>query len=512
MKHSKLKVLGFAAATLLALPTLTGCGGGEFSYALPEVTVTDEMLETLKNTETTISFWHSFGATVTSVLDSSMTAFMEKYPYIKVEYESKSGYDNLKEAISLATATDSVPNVAIGYPDHFAEYVTSEIQVPLDKYMSFENPEIGISNYTYNPNGASATEGEVTVDLTDFYDNYMKENQNLVDGNTTGLPFNKSTEVMIFNDTLLSLLGLENEPKSTWEEIYTLCGKIRSGMEKYYGTKQSVTVNGETKELDFSGVTADNFRPMSYDSQANFFITIARQWGGAYTEVGDSLFDGHIVFDNEQVRTALTFVKDMYDKQYLGIPAFWEQSSYCTTPFQTLKCAMGVSSSAGAYNNVASSGEYKLGICEIPYHEGGTKTVIQQGTNIAMLTNTNTTDEERLASWLLIRFLTGEANVAFAQAASYLPVRKSGVASNTYQTLITGSSSNPLTQSKIDSPKIASGYNDNGWVMFTDDPFVGSSQVRNEVDNLIPGITVAGKSIDDELREIYGNLAKYVKN
>lgn len=482
-KITKLFLLSTVAATLAAC-------GNRAPVKIPEVNVlTMDELKTGGDIE--ISLWHGFGAGPTPPLQAAIKDFEKKYDFIKVKEETKGGYPNLKKAVSLEIATGNTPNVVLGYPDHFAEYLFGEIVLPLNKYIEAKEEEVGIK------------------DMNDFFENYMTENKQFVDGYVFGLPFNKSTEVMVYNKTFFDAYKDNSKifvPK-TWDEVNSVGKEILSVVKPLLGKKD------QKSGLDFTNVKEADFYPMSYDSQANFFITLARQWGGEYTSKGADFTEGKIKFDNPKTREALEFIKTMYTDHVFAPPAQWEEAQYASNPFKALKTLIGVGSSAGVYNNLpATAGAYELGIAPIPYKTADKAAVIQQGTNLAVLANA--TDRQRQASWLLVKHLTSsEANTKFAVATSYLPVRKSGVDSADYQAFIDSTPSNTKDKSIAETAKVAFEYSKESnpvkWLAFTDPGFIGSSEIRSEAEKVIPSITKAGKSIEDAIKEAKAQLPSY---
>lgn len=495
----KKKVLSMALVSTFAVVTLASCNKGS-TVSIPEVNVLS--YDEIKDKQITISFWHSFGAEPTKALTAQVEAFQKEYPNIKVNLESKGGYDNLKKAVTMEIPTGNTPDVVLGYPDHFAEYLAGGIQVPLDEYMNSTDPEIGIGEGAHDAKN-------------DFFDNYMVENRQYVDNLTFGLPFNKSTELAFYNKTVFDEFGIE--VPTTWQELETTAQSLKDKVAPYYGKVYTNKETGVT--LDFTNVTADNLRPISYDSMANAFITLVRDYGGTYTEVGESFEEGFIKFDSQETRNALNMVKSMGDKNLLGIPQSWEVQ-YCSDVFKNLQSFYTIGSSAGSYHNLPDGDKFEVAAAPIPYYsENGkeVKSVIQQGTNIAMLANN--TDEERMAAWLLIRYLTAfqdeetgyDPNAEFAIGASYLPVRQSGVESKVYSEFLAAADSPDLTSKDriiIAAAKKATEY-DSSWNKFTDPAFIGSSTVRATAETIIPSIIVAKQDIDTVIKNAYNQLPAY---
>jgi ABC-type glycerol-3-phosphate transport system substrate-binding protein len=236
--------------------------------------------------------------------------------------------------------------------------------------------------------------------------------------------------------------------------------------------------------IDLTSVNATNFRPFSYDSQANFFITALRQWGGFYTEMGADIRSGFVRFDNPKTLEMLTFFKNLFDARILGIPYTWSQS-YASTPFIANQTIMTVGSSAGVGFNVPGGAKFKLGVAPIPFNGiTSEKYVISQGTNLAMFNRGS--DAEKAASWALIKFLTTEVNDEFGVATGYFPVTTPMANSDYYQGFLNVPDSG-LSSKEIAIKNAAVVNNDiysdstQLWTKFTDPAFVGSSTIRLEV-------------------------------
>lgn len=535
----------FVGAVAMLAATLTSCGGErQIEVQKPELTTIAALKEKYnENNKIKIDLWTGFGQAMSDALDGVLEDFEREYPYIDVNHEQKSGYDNLHSGIMNSLYTSSYPNVAVGYPDHFADYISSNIQYALDDFVNSE---------------------EYGIDLSDYYEQYMTENKTLLykddakkDPYIMGIPFNKSTEVMVYNKTFFDAFGLT--VPTTWDEAVTVgkeiikivkgtSSKLTNDADKvnHFGTEWNY--NGTV--FDFKDVQESAFYPLSYDSQANFFITIVKQFGGKYTEMGENIKKGYMVFkDDPKVIEALNFVKSMNTDHVLGIPSVWDETSYCSNPFKMIKSVMTISSSAGVANNIPAGNKFEVGIAPIPYKTADKKFVISQGTNLAIF---KSDAEHALASWLLIRFMTGgveyeykeldeatgeykvvidentgnpimdNANVNFAIDSGYLPVTKKGEQSDRYQQYIgsvnQGSASD---KAKIAVQKIASEVyvnNENPsetWDKFVDAAFIGSSTIRTEVDKIIPFmITGASGKIytaEEAIDFVYRRCPSYVK-
>ena len=453
-----------------------------YPYSDPALSGTVASLDDLKATKTTVRFAISFGSSIQTTINELVEKFEKAFPYIDVEVEVTSGYDQLKEALVLSIQSGTAPTIAVGYPDHFAEYLVTQGLVALDPYIKSTNPEIGMWDHTANDW------------LTDFnfYQDYLVENQQF-DVNETfyGLPFNKSTEVLIYNKEFFEEFELE-APK-TWQEAEVLSQRIydivkNKEADDLFDVTLSEFVLGENKD----------FIPFSWDSTSNLFITAVRQWGGTYTEAlyerdgRTSLSAGLEKYTEPVAENALKYLQGLANKGLFNVPEAWELS-YASDAFKAGKCMITVGSSAGLSYN--SGGIGTLGVAPIPYNaETGIKQVIQQGTIVCMFSQA--TDLERLAGWLFIRFmLSPENNAYFASETGYFPVSASSEGHAIYQEFMEGNGSYQMAAT------VNKSYRANGYTYFSDPAWAGSSAVRENVGTAASAILVAKKNVLEALNE-----------
>jgi len=511
-------------AGMMALVLAAGCSNvAKYEVQLPTAAAALNVSEVAAKYSASepleINFWTGFGAAVTTTgIDPAIAQFHEAYPWIKVTHTSKSGYDNLLKAINLSITSRSYPNVAIGYPDHFASYIRSSIQYALDPFLDSENPDIG-------------------VDASDYIADYMHENRSFqfkdeekTQPYTLGLPFNKSTEVMVVNDTFMNWIKTKDSSiiiPTTWDEVRTSGQTILETMARLgaYGHKIDVTgaVNDNAGKtgypallLDFTNVTMSEFHPFSYDSTSNMFITMVRQWGGTYTTMGENITKGYVKFNTQSTVDMLNFFRDLHDDGLFAIPTTFGETGYNSVPFKSLKSIWTVSSSAGVYNNVPTGNAFQVKIHPVVAKDADHKYVISQGTNMAIFTNRDA--EKVLASWLFTRFMTTTANAEFALNTSYYPGTTSGLNSAMYQAYINTTVDSASNLSKIGAAKVNANVYGNpteAWHKFVDPGFVGSSDIREQVDTIFP-MLFYGKDntmlTPEEILEYnYTQLAKYIE-
>lgn len=515
-----LKTATIASAAVLALAALSGCDGKSRDFTI------DMSVDTRG---VTIQFWSGFGAVINGTLEPMLERFTEETGII-VEYETKGGYDALQQAINLSATSESYPHIANGYPDHFAGYIASDIILRLDGFI--ENDK----NIPVTREDGEGTFTELPAfDINDFYSSYMTENRTLEydkDGNpyTLGIPFNKSTEVAVVNTTAFDLFtSIDSTIKvpETWDEVEAVSTKVRNIMATngYYGkvvgsdkiayTNAAAMPLNVTQVIDFKAVTSDNFRLVSYDSMANFFITGIRQWGGSFTEMDQQTRRGYVTFDNDETRAMMTRLRELFDGNHLGIPQTWEETQYCSGAFTLGKSLMNIGSSGGVVNAVPAANAFQVDARPIPYESTDSKYVISQGTNLALFDRG--TDVEKVAAWKLLKYLSQYKNGEFSAGTGYYPTGPSAFESEEYQADYNNVFSSAGDKLEVAAAKVNSDiYNADAstWVKFVDPGFVGSSYIRLEIGFVIPELFFGAprKTVQEIIDSYYALFSDYVRD
>lgn len=479
----KLFALMLVMAATLAL---VGCGGKENTTdSIADDSYTVETIENLKaqaDDSVIVKFRISFGTTIQNTIREFADQFEEKYPSVKIELDVVSGYDDMKSATIQDIQGGVVPTMTVGYPDHFAEYLITNSIISLDKFIKSEDPEIGY------------TEDE----LNDFLPGYISENRQFdKNGTYVGLPFNKSTEAMYYNADFFEQFGLE--VPETWDQFEKLCEDIDAIVKTLKDGQYSWLGNIETNLKEGS------FMPCFYDSGGNFFSTIIHQFGGEYTESiykSNGIVDvqrGLIKFDtNAKSIEALTYIQGLANKNYINLPDAWELS-YGSSALCDGRSVMNIGSTGGSsyYNDAIAN----IKVAPMPYKDENSKYVIQQGTNVCILTQAS--DLQKLAAWLFIKYmLTPEKTAEFAIDTGYMPVRSSAYENEDYLDFL----DSPNLAAKVHNATAK--YAQGGWNYFVDAAWAGSSKVRTECTTALGQILVDKVEISKALADAKGNIGQ----
>lgn len=481
------KILTLLLALLLTA-SLASCGGDESSSSSKvesgSVAVSESSTEEVKAMELdtdediSIDFWHTMGNTGDkyNALLKGIQDFEETYPNITVEEKSTGGgYDDCRDAIVKGIQIKTTPNLAYAYPDHVALYNTSDRTRVLDDF---------INDPTYGFNGD---------DIDDFVPAFYAEGSSFGDDSMYLLPFSKSTEVLYYNETAFTDNGWT--VPTSWDEVWAVSKTI---------------LESETGQHKDSTGAVIPVIPFAIDSGANWFITMTEQLGTTYTSL-DENGEGSYDFNTEANRAQVAALKEAYEKGYMTSKGAY--GNFINVNSENPLFYMAVGSSAGCTYHVPKKidGDYpfQVGIATIPQFDQDNKKVISQGPDVVMLKSYNEdshmAEQEELASWLFMKFITGtDFSAQFSMASGYIPVRESSIETAAYKTFLAkADGTNNNDNIKALAAKIAMDQAD---FYYTSVSFDGSSLARSEVETLITqSLTATDKTIADLFADAISN-------
>ena len=473
------------AAMLLSSRALVGCNvdfsidtnpnenvGEEGTDAGQVYEVDDEL--TYTGEEVTIKFYHTMGANLREVLDAYIVEFNKLYPNIKIEHSQVGSYDDVRNQISTEITVGNQPHIAYCYPDHVALYNSAKAVVTLDGL-------IGSKATVTRADGTTEILGLTDEQKADFIEGYYNEGKQFGDGRMYTMPLSKSTEVLYYNKTFFE--ANELQVPTTWDELEAVCAKI--------------------KEIDPKSI------PLGYDSESNWFITMCEQQGSDYT----SATGEHFIFDNAENHAFIKRFNEWYNKGYLTTQTLY--GAYTSGLFvsqEETKSYMSIGSSAGATHQrptADAEGNYpfEVGITSIPQLDSSNRKVISQGPSLCIFDKAN--DQEILASWLFVKFLTTtvEFQAEFSMASGYVPVIKSVGENEVYKAFIEQADGGNHISAL--SAKVCLEQAD---AYYTSPAFNGSSTARDEVGALLTAcLTLHGDNVDELIKAEFEKAIKKCK-
>lgn len=379
----------------------------------------------------TVELYTNMGGNLSQIVADYIKVFNKMYPKITIKHTPLGGqYSDLNKRISEELKNNDGPALAYCYPDHVSGYIdqgnkvvclddfiNSTDVVPVGKFGNTEEYPVGL------------TQAQVNDFIPAFY-NEGKESYG--DGTKMySLPFAKSSEVMYYNKTFFD--AHSDPTKEDYIEIPTHWWCNDSCPENCKSSMEYVCNTILTK-ID------SNCVPFGYDSEDNFFITLAEQLQTLPENEGKILYttadvdnpNDHYVFNNPEMREMMLKLNEWYGLNYFRTKST-NGDAYMSTAFKgedakLKQCYMCIGSTGGATYQVPSNAKFEIGITEIPQINLDNPKVISQGPSLCMLRNKgNQTKDQQLASWLWLKFMT--TNIAFQARISmsngYAPVIQS---------------------------------------------------------------------------------------
>ena len=455
------KTISAFALSVLLLGTMTGCGNkGIAPFVMPE--------NGYDGSEVTITFYHAMGQELQGKLKQHITKFESLYPNITVNEQYVGNYDAVRDQLVNEISIGEGSNVAYCYPDHVALYNKSKKVVTLDQFIndtkeySYTTSDGETINYTF---------GLTQAQKDDFVEPYFEEGRTFGDGLLYSLPYAKSTEVLYYNETFFTQHNLS--VPTTWDEMWEVCRQI--------------------KEID------PDCYPLGYDSDSNWFITMAEQLGTGYTSAEEG---NHYIFNNDGNKAWLRDLKGYFDEGLFTTKGLL--STYTSSLFTAAAnpgevcCYMCIGSSAGAsYQSPSKDSEgnypFNVEIAPIPQHDLNNPKAIQQGPSVCIF---NDKDPQKVcASWLFVKYLSTnqELQADMSKINGYTPILKSVSEIPVYKKWIEEGKD---IQAK--ATKVCIEQRDSN---FVSPSFVGSSAARDQVGDALDAILSGTKTIDQALQD-----------
>ena len=345
----------------LSVMLLVGCSNKKQTEQ-----TTEEIVTELKN-PVEITFWHAMNGEQETALKNLVDKFEKENSNIKVTLQNQSSYPDLQQKITATTASPKdLPTITQAYPDWLLNAMDENLVLDLKPYI--ENDTLKFDNYD------------------DILEGFRQAST--IDGKIYGMPFNKSTEVLWYNKTLLDKHNIA--VPTTYEEFAKASKEIKE--------KANIVGGG-------------------FDSLSNYYTT--------YLKNEDVTFDSKLDPTSEASKKAVNYYLDGVKGGYFRIAG---TDKYLSGPFGNETIALYVGSNAGeAFVKQGVGDKFEIGAAPYP-----AKYVMQQGTDLFVFSSA--TAEQKTAAYKLLQFLTTKENqIEWAKATGYIPVRKSAIESDEYK-------------------------------------------------------------------------------
>lgn len=322
-----------------------------------------------------ITFWHCISnATHLEILEGLIADFnsgIGAEKGITVNAYAQGSAKDLDSAIVGAIMSNTAPNVTLSAPSYTAGYLQAECVQDLTDYIN--DPVVGMD------------------DIDDFYETFLKQGSSYAVEGMYSLPIHMKAEVLYYNTKVFEQYNLE--APTTWDEMIAV----------------SRAITAQT------GLPA-----FGWDNPGCAFATMIQQRGAEFvTPTGEVL-----LFNHKDI--CLEIMKLWSDCIEEGIWRLAGEDNFFSGPFanEIVPMYIGVSTESSWINQKAVDG-LEWAAVPIPQFDTSKGYVLQEGHVIEIL-NQNSTEDQILASWLFIKYMTSyEANLKTACGSGYMPIRKS---------------------------------------------------------------------------------------
>ncbi|MCQ2411869.1 MAG: extracellular solute-binding protein [Sphaerochaetaceae bacterium] len=404
----------------------------------------------------TIEFWTGTGAANLPYLQNMVDAFMAAYPNITVDFSNQGAIKDLTAKVTQNIVSKTTPAITNLNAPTYPEYIASGALVDLMPY--YNNARIGYTD----------------AEKADFFQSYIVGAQAYGGyGTLYAWPTNKkTTNVLVYNKTYFEAHNLA--VPTTWDEVVAVA--------KY--------IYEDTGKPGFSYDT-------SYGEDA--FKTLSSQWGSPYVTA-----DGKVQIDNEASLAVLKFFKENMDKGYFTLPQLMPSAggNYSNAGFVMEECYFFVGPAAGITYDIPSPAkgqkDFEVGVAAVPQKDPSNGKTFSKGEDYAVFTNT--TEEQRVAAWLLIKFLSAaENNMEWLINTGNLPISNAQVNAPEYQAFLSKENDGSATYYKSLAINAALDMTE---IMNLDVAFDMADALASEVGTMWKSVMIGGADPAQSLKDV----------
>lgn len=379
--------------------------------------------------------------------------FEAEHTDIEIETVYKGSYSNIVTAVKSALSTGDTPNIASGYGDAVATYDAAGASLDMSSFIDDSN--VGFGKKTLPDTSSDQKDAVKYVDdskttKSDFNQSYLNLEKGMYNGKYLSMPFSKSTETLVVNQSVFDKVGAG--------ECGTTTDTYKAPVAKDTKVKYEIPTNwvdliktARQMKEDFPEVFANQKDsdgyftavPFCWDSTQNMVISLFENMGIPYTNGAGKTVSEQILFNNADARKLLKQLKEWNEEGLIctqdqlpitnaskGYHAYSSNMSAQGTIF------MSISSTAGTRYYAADG--FVSSFNAVPSIDDGIYTmtapttakaakVVSQGPSLTFFKKSDDVkDKQHLACWEFYKFITNTDNSAnLAVKTSYFPLRTS---------------------------------------------------------------------------------------
>jgi len=361
---------------LAGLLPFTSCGGGDEQVARQGKVD----LEGLDPSGQEVVFWYQHTREREDELLRMIEDFNRTNPHgISVRGEYAGKYNDIYNKMIVGLQGGTLPHLVVAYQNQARAYYQEEGIVDLNPFMV--SPNWGLDSQS----------------RADFFQPFLKQDN--IDGVQTGLPPNRSMEVLYYNIDWLQELGFDSPP-ATWDQFAEMCRKA--------------------KEQPFSK-SPDQSRSLGFllEIDASRLASMVFSRGGDLVDADEREY----TLDTPQLRAALGGMMELMEEKAVGIVSedYGDQKEFSVGQVLfALRSSSGLPFFKSAIEEDGVG--FRWSVTHLPSGPAG-PVVNVYGASISVCM---TAPEGQLAAWLFLKWFTDPAQQArWVRASNYFPVRKS---------------------------------------------------------------------------------------
>ncbi len=316
-----------------------------------------------------ITFWHGMSGQLKDVLDQQVAEFNESQDEVKVVATAQgTDYDTNQQKILAAIASDSPPDIGQIEIHALPKFADSGAVVPLDSFM----------------------EKSKEHKRSDFVQGILANTQ--YEGQTYGIPFNRSVPMLYYNVDMFENAGLSGPPV-TWQEVADDARKLANPDRKIYG----------------------------YEPVNEWWFFESMVWSND----GDILSpdNKHATFDTAEAQAGLEIWRNLKQDGVLSVTSGTEAWSQTISDFTEGRTAMYTGSAGDMGQIEEGNPDFEWRAAFVPKFDQ--YAVPTGGANAAIFSKDEAKQE---AAWKFISWFTSkDQTILWSQKTGYLPVMKSAI-------------------------------------------------------------------------------------
>jgi len=315
-----------------------------------------------------ITFWHGMSGQLQNVLEEQVNDFNDSQDEVRVVPTSNTDYDTNQQKLLAAIASDSQPDIAQLEIHVIPQFAGSGALVPLDSFM----------------------EGSEESKKEDFIPGLLNNTQ--YEGETYGIPFNRSVPVFYYNADMVEEAGLSGPPE-TWQDVETYAKKLAKPDPKVYG----------------------------YTPVNEWWFFQSMVWSGGGEMVGEDFKQA--TFNTPEVQAGLEMWQSLKQDGVVNVRSGTEAWQQTISDFAQGRTAMyhGSAGDMGQIEDGNPNFEWRAAF--IPKFEE--YAVPTGGANASILTKDEAKQE---AAWKFLNWFTSkEQAIEWSQKTGYLPVKVAAI-------------------------------------------------------------------------------------